>query len=473
MTLTGQRLAVAGMGRSGVAIAQAALERGAQATVYDERPLDDAARIATADRLQGLGATVVAGWHGRLADEAFDLLVASPGFRREHPAIRDALAAGREVISEVEFAGRIAQAPVVAATGTNGKSTTVVLAWLLLGAHGCDAVLCGNLSGSGYPEITLTEAADRSGPDAVLVAEVSCYQLDWVSGFRPRVAAITNVTEDHLDRYDGFEDYYRTKLRIFGGQGEGDVAVVNVSEPSTPLVRVLPAIPPGVAVRSFGRAGEAPDVKGQPISFRTALDCPYLILSGRQVRMADLPFGGRHSATNAAMAWEMACAFAGEPDSAAFDAMLGALAGFRGLAHRMERLGERGGVLVVNNSMCTNPMAVIASSDELSRRQWLLMGGRNKDADVAPLRDFLAARDHRVLFFGSAVELEAPDSIATCLGLPAPRYATLEEAFAAAVTEARPGEAIVLSPGGASTGVYANFVERGDAFREIARRWLD
>lgn len=472
MALSGQRFAVAGMGRSGVSIAEAALRSGAQATVYDEKPLDDAGRIATADHLQGLGAEVIAGWHGRLAGEPYDVLVASPGFRREHPAIRDAIAEGKEVISEVEFAFRITRAPIIAITGTNGKSTTAVLTWLLLRAAGRDAVLCGNIAGSGYPEKTLTEAASEAPAAAVLVAEISSYQLEWVTQFRPRAAAITNVTEDHMDRYDGFADYFATKLRVFAAQGEGDWAVVNASEPSTPVARVIQAIPSAVSVVAFERMDAGVASRNAPIHTRSAVGDDLIRLSGREVRLADLALGGGHNAKNAVMAWELACSVAGDPGEADFGARLGALADFKGLAHRMERLGSRGGVLVVNNSMCTNPMAVVASCEALHQRQWLLMGGRTKDADVAPLRAFLAAHDHAVVFFGAPSELDASDSIATQLSLDAPRMETLDAAFEYASARARGGEAIVLSPGGASTGAFANFQERGDAFRVLAQRWL-
>jgi UDP-N-acetylmuramoylalanine--D-glutamate ligase len=449
------------MGRSGVALAQAATRHGAQALVLDEQPAETPERIAVVERLQGMGAEVTPGWHGRLVGETYDLLVASPGFRREHPAIRDALAAGKEVISEVEFAYRIARNPIIAITGTNGKSTTTVLTWMLLqaGLGERRALLCGNISGSGFPELTLTEAAMAAESSDVLVAEVSSYQLEWVSSFRPRAAAITNITPDHLDRHPSFEDYFATKLRIFGAMGEGDVAVMNESEPSIPVARLLEALPLGVGVRTF--ALSRPSGASGPTTFR---DGDHVYFGGRRVDLAQLPLFGDHNVTNALMAYELATA-SGASD---FERMMAALVDFRGLEHRMERIGSRHGILVVNNSMCTNPMAVIASCRALPMRQHLLLGGLTKNLDFSPVRRFLEDSDHVAYVFGGSES----DALAEQIGSLAKRMPDLSAAFAAAVASARSGEAIVLSPGCLSAGPYENFRQRGEDFKRMAKEWL-
>lgn len=470
MSVRNLRVAIAGMGRSGQAIARACVEHGAEATVYDETTAETPDRLAIVDHLQGLGAQVVAGWHGRLDPADFDLLVASPGFRREHAAIRDALAGGREVISEVEFAYRIAKSPIVAITGTNGKSTTTVLTWLVLGGalgQGRRAILCGNLSGSGYPELTLTEAALDGSPQDILVAEVSSYQLEWVRDFRPRAAAITNVTPDHLDRHPTFEDYLQTKLRIFARMGAGDVAVANESEPSLPIERLLAAMAPEVGLRTFVADGARHTYsKGQFSSPTTYRDGDHLVLGGRSVAISDLPLTAEHDLTNAMMAWELALAAA--PDGA-FEPMLRGLLGFRGLENRMERLGERGGVLVVNNSMCTNPAAVVSSSRGLRMPQHLLMGGHTKNLDFTPVRDYLATSGHRAYLFGGT----ETDPLDAQLGGAWPRFASLDEAFAAACASAKAGEAILLAPGCMSASPFPSFRERGAHFRALARAWFE
>lgn len=448
--MKGKRIAVTGMGRSGVAIAIAAAKRGAVVALYDEKTLETPEQFALVDTLQGHGVEVVPGWHGRFESPTFDLLVTSPGFRRNHPALRDAQAAGKLIWSEVEFAYQISEAPIVAITGTNGKSTTVVMTWLMAGSS---AVLCGNLSGSGYPELTLTEAADASTPDQVLIAEISSFQLEWVQDFAPKVAAITNITPDHLDRHPDFADYRDTKLRLFANMGEDDTVIVNQNAP--PFVEILNAIPSGVDVRFIG------DADGSSKFGPTTLT-----LSGLgEVPLTDFPWKGRLNSVNAAMAWELARAALGEHANP--QQMVAALKGFRGLANRMERLGSYHGVAIVNNSMCTNPAAVIANSEATGGRQILLMGGVTKELDFSPVREYLATQPHEVILFGADSDLQEQ------LNHNWARTNTLADAFSLAMEKAKDGDTVILSPGCASAAPYLNFRERGDAFRAIVTHWLD
>jgi UDP-N-acetylmuramoylalanine--D-glutamate ligase len=363
--------------------------------------------------------------------------------------------ASREVVGEVEFAYRIARDPIVAITGTNGKSTTTVLTWTLLSAAGKEAVLCGNIAGSGYPEVTLTEAALRGGD--VLVAEVSSFQLETIKSFRPFVAAITTIAPDHLDRHPDFEDYKRCKLRIFENMGAGDTVVLNLDDASLRKDEV----PEGPRKVRFSPSG-----LGATNGF-TARVGGQLFLSGLQISVESLPLLGAHNLANAMMAWEIACAVLGEPSPDQAAAMLSALLQFKGLANRMEAVGEREGVLVVNNSMCTNPAAVIASSAGLARRQRLILGGNRKQLDFAPVGDYLRTTAHTAYLFGPDTE-----GLNAQLKGSWPSFPTMQDAFFAAVADAEPGDAVVLMPGCASAEPYANFRERGDAFRGLAKEWL-
>ena len=462
----GMRIAVAGMGRSGIAIATEARRSLALPTVFDEQAAETPAQFEAVERLQGQGIPVVTGWHGRLDPAEFDLLVASPGFRREHPAIRDMVRGGREVISEVEFAYRLAESPIVAITGTNGKSTTTTLTWLLIRAAGVEAVLCGNISGSGYEEVTLTEAA-ALGPGRILVAEVSSYQLEWVRDFRPKVAAITNVTPDHLDRHPSFEDYRATKQRLFAKMGEGDVVVANADEPSMPLESIEASVPAGVGLRLFSVGFGQDRDRGHEVEARTRVETEQLVLGGRRVARASLGDLSEHNAINMAMAWELATAALGTITDAQAEAMIGSLARFRGLEHRMEHLGTREGVTVINNSMCTNPRAVVSSLASRRERLHVLMGGMTKNLDFSPVAEFLERTAHRLYLIG-----RPEDDLVKQLGGLGNRFDSLEEAFDAAVSAAVSGEAIVFAPGCASAYPYSNFRERGEAFRAIAGAWL-
>lgn len=454
MNLIGKRVAILGMARSGVSVARAVSMLGATATVLDQKPADSDAIIGAVDELHGIGVQAVAGWHGRIDADEFDMLVVSPGVPRRHPALRDMR--DKPAIGEIEFAYRIARDPIVAITGTNGKSTTTVLTWTLLSAAGKNAVLCGNIAGSGYDEVTLTDAAIGGGD--VLVAEVSSFQLETVDGFRPFVAAITNIAPDHLDRHPDFEDYKRCKLRIFEKMRSTECAVINVDDKS-----VTSADMPDLAKKvKFSPSGL------NPSNGHTARAASQLFLSGAEIKSASLPILGEHNVANAMMSWEIACAMLGEPTEEQRDAMLSALLKFKGLANRMETIGEKSGVLVINNSMCTNPSAVIASSKGLSRRQRLLIGGNRKNLDFSSVGDYLRTSKHTAYLFGP----DCPE-VNRQLRADWPELDSMEGAFLAATKEAQPGDAIILMPGCASADPYANFRERGDAFKAMAMEWIN
>jgi UDP-N-acetylmuramoylalanine--D-glutamate ligase len=463
------------------------------------------------DEAIAAGIPVNLGWSGWFSEEAWDLVVTNPAVPKGHEKLCEAVQSGRQVISEVEFAYRISRAPIVAITGTNGKSTTTVMTMLCLRAGGIDAVLCGNIFGSGYPEIPLTEAALRSTPEQVLVAEISSFQLEWVVEFDPIVAGITNITPDHLDRHPTFADYAETKHRIFAAQSSRDFAVVRANDPvvhvpgakrtayrprhsrRTEIAAEEPASAP--TVLTFGATGEHARVEENELA-----------VLHRHIKIDSLPFREPHNLTNAAMACLLAYAVLAvranqDPESDAAellyeaekeyrrtnrrsvydsrvpeehpfrvlpDKIIEGLMQFRGLAHRMEWLGERGGVRVVNNSMCTNPDAVIKSAQSIRDRTHLLIGGVNKGLDFKPLAHYLANHRNKAYLFGTD-----GNTLDNMLGGGYPVFATLNLAFEAATREARPGEVIMLAPGCASTDQFRDFRERGEVFKAMAKEWLE
>ena len=434
-----------GIGRSGVAAAQALLTLGLQPVVVDEGTGDSPARDRAAARLAELGVEAIPRWSGEFADLGAESVVVSPAAPKTHAGLLRAEQAGIEVIGEIELAYRVARAPIVAITGTNGKSTTTVMTWLALRAVGRTAWLCGNIYGSGYAEVPLTEAALAAGPDDVLVAEVSSFQLERVSRFRPRAAAITNLTPDHLNRYRDFADYATTKRRVFAAQVAHDTAVVPLGVPA----------PKGPLVRTFG--GPHADAR---------VEHGNLVVGNWSTALDELPFAEPHNVLNAQTALLLGEAIAGTD---ALDGLADGLHGFRGLVHRMERVGEHGGVLLINNSMCTNPAAVLASSDSVQARvQHLLVGGANKSLDFAPLKALHEGPERRLYLFGS--EAQAIDVLVggrNCV------FDTLDEAFAEAVANAEPGDVVMLAPGCASTDQFEDFRERGELFRRLAKEWLE
>lgn len=436
------RVAILGGGRSGVASAKAVLKLGGNPTIFDAKAEDDPS-LASARELD---VDLVGGFTGDLPG-GFDQLVVSPGVASDNVTILSALRQSVEVIGEIELAYRVSEAPVVAITGTNGKSTTTVMAWQCLRAAGVDAILCGNIYGSGYAEIPMTEAALAARSDQVLVAEVSSFQLEWVSRFRPIAAGITNITEDHLSRHGTFGAYVEAKRRIYSAMGGKDVGVSRSGDALTAPVDILNWTFDG---------GDA------------WFDGERIHVGEISVPLADLPFREPHNILNAQMALLLAkAALQRKGREGEFSKCFDGLREFKGLAHRMEWIGEARGIAFVNNSMCTNPAAVVASSLGHGRPQRILIGGRNKGMDLKPLADFLNATSHTAYLYG-----ETATEVSRLLTAPHSVSKDMREAFQRATAEALPGETILLAPGFASQDGFDDFRQRGDVFRALAKEWL-
>lgn len=487
--MTDARVGILGLGRSGISAAKAALRLGAKPYVVDEKPASGA-QLANKVELQEMGVRVDDGWTGAFSRENADVVVTSPGVPRDNVKLTGAVERGLEVIGEIELAYRVAKAPILALTGTNGKSTTTVMSFLCAQSAGLDPILCGNIYGSGFEEVPLTEAALTAQPEQVLVAEISSFQLEWTRDFHPVSAGITNIWADHLNRYNGsLADYAATKQRIFLAQTSDDYAVVRAHDP---LVKA----PIGPHVMTFGSGGEHAQVEDDAIT-----------VLGYKMAGKKLPFQEPHYLQNAAMAsllvyglcrWRRerdpnghAAALLNQAEAEARaakaarrtvysrretgvepwvmpPAIMSGLLDFRGLAHRMEPVGEREGVRVINNSMCTNVDAIIKSAMAIREPKHLLIGGVNKGVDFKPLKNYLANRQSKAYLFGRDAA-----SINQMLGAEWPTFETMQEAFAAATRAVKQGEAIMLSPGCASFDQFEDFRDRGDVFKQIAKEWLN
>jgi len=483
--LAGVRVGILGIGRSGVAAAKAARHAGGHPFVVDEK----AGAPGSVLELRSLGIAAATDWTGSFSSGNADLVVTSPGVPKDNPRLQEALSAGIEVIGEIELAYRIAKAPIVALTGTNGKSTTTVMTYLCLESAGQRPILCGNIYGSGYEEMPLTEAAVAAEADQVLVAEVSSFQLDFTPTFRPVSAGITNIWEDHLNRYGGsMAAYAAVKHLIFAHQTAEDYAVVRAHDP---VVRP----PKGPIVLTFGSGGEHAQV-----------ETDQLIILGTRLAAKDLPFKEPHNYQNAAMAALLGYGYLRvrrdrDPGSEAArilhtaeaqaeatiaarrsvysqrrpnqkpwvapPELLAGLKQFRGLSHRMEVLGDKSGVKVINNSMCTNVDAILKSATAIREPKHLLIGGVNKGLDFRPLRNYLANRRDQAYLYGRDAA-----AINETLGGGWPVFAKLREAFDAAKAASKPGEVIMLSPGCASFDEFEDFRHRGNVFKELAMEWL-
>lgn len=445
-TLAGRPVAVVGLARSGVAAARLLHAVGARVLAADLKPL--AALGAEAQGLAALGVTLLTGGAHAEALAAVDLVVVSPGVPLDSPQLRAARAAGVPLIGELELGWRAAEADTIAITGTNGKTTTTALVGALLRAHAARPVLvAGNI---GTP---LTAHALDVPADGILVCEVSSFQLETIDAFGPRVAAVLNVTPDHLDRHGTFEAYLEAKARIFLNQTEADCAVLNADDASAPVL----ARRTRARVVWFSRRGaRVPGVFVDAGWIAAALD-------GRVERLcplAEFPLRGAHNVENALAA--TACAlWAG----LAPEAIRRGLAGFRGVPHRLERVRELDGVVYYNDSKGTNVASTVRALESFTERVVLIAGGVGKGQDFAPLGAAARGRVAHAVVIGR--DGPAVAEALAAAGVPVTRAPSLEAAVEAARAAARPGDVVLLSPACASFDMFENFEHRGDVFRAL------
>jgi UDP-N-acetylmuramoylalanine--D-glutamate ligase len=447
----GRTVAVFGLARSGLAAAKALIAGGAKLACWDEN--EEARAVAATEGLE-LVDLAEADW------SSFAALVLAPGVPLTHPSphwtVLRAQAAGVEIIGDIElFARAVAMAPehkrprIVAITGTNGKSTTTALIGHVLKAAGRDARVGGNIG------VGVLDLPDMHG-GAIYVLELSSYQLDLTSTLKPDVSILLNISPDHLERHGGMEGYLAAKRRVLLNQGKGDTAVIGVDDAF------------GQQICTEITAANKRTI--WPISARKSIGRGVYVLQGRLYDAVDgrvsevidltpirsLP--GRHNWQNAAAAYAAARALGVSTADAAEG-----LQSFPGLAHRMETIGAIGNVRFVNDSKATNADAARQAMSSYPRFFWIA-GGRPKEGGIAGLEDLFSGIA-RAYLIG-----EAEGDFARTLEGHAPyaRAGTLDAAVRAAFADARKeeGEAIVLfSPACASFDQYADFEQRGEAFR--------
>jgi UDP-N-acetylmuramoylalanine--D-glutamate ligase len=433
-----RRALVIGFRRTGEAAARLLQRRGVAVRVSDGRSAD-ALAIAPADH---------AGIELRLGEDGLDLLddvdlvVPSPGVPREAPLLQEAVRRGIPIHSEIELAFRVLECPVIAITGTNGKSTTTTLVGTALERAGWSTFVGGNL---GTPLVT---AVDR--PYDVAVAEVSTFQLEWVERFRPRVGCLLNVTPDHLDRHADFAEYRALKARLFAYQWPEDVAVLNRDDPETwRLASTLAA-----RVVSFG-------VDEVPVG-------AFLRDGAVVLRLPDMPeerydlsrtrLVGRHNVENILAAVTVA-RLAGAPATAVAEA----IDAVEPLPHRLALVADRAGVRWYDDSKATNVGAAVKSLQSFDGPVLLVAGGVDKGGDYAPLAAAAAGKVRRALVIGAARERIA-EALAT-RDVPVDRVASLDDAVATAASLARAGDTVLLAPACSSFDMFTDYAARGRAFR--------
>jgi len=432
--LAGRRVLVLGLGDTGLAVARWVERQGGAARVADSR--------AAPPRAADFRGDVRTGPFGAALLEGVDLVCISPGLSLQEEIVRIALGRGIPVLGEIEFFAWQVRAHngtrVLAVTGTNGKTTVTALAGHLLRAAGLDVEVAGNI---GPP--ALQALAARAQPPAAWVLELSSYQLETTWSLEPEAAALLNVSEDHLDRYAGIEDYAAAKARIFIGQG---VQVLNRDS-----WRSLAMGQPSRRRITFGL-----DAPRSEEDFGV-VDGMLHEGSRALLPVAQLQIHGAHNVANALAA----CALARTLDVPR-EALAAGLAGFRGLPHRLQRVAMRRGVAWFDDSKGTNVGAALAALRGLGRPAVLIAGGDGKGQDFAPLAPAVAAHARAVLLIGRDAPLLERALAAS--GVPLERCATLDAAVARAAALARAGDAVLLSPACASFDMFRDYRQRGEAF---------
>ena len=456
--LKDRRVLVVGLGKSGIGAVRLALREGARVTAFDERPFESISGSSQGAAVASLVERGVEFFCGARDFErrvelfrAAELVVVSPGFPLARPEIAAARQAGAQVVGEIELASWFLDkgATVIGISGTNGKSTVTSLTGALCAASGRATFTGGNL---GDP---LSEAIVRGDAIDFAVLELSSFQLEGIESLRPKVACLTNLTPDHLDRYADHAAYGAAKKRIFRNQDESDFGVVNARDEG-----VL-ALIEGERCRRFTFG------MGAAVDRAARFDAGMISLrldsgSGEETyRLANANLRGPHNAENA-----MAAILCARLSGVSPEAVQSGLDSYPGLAHRLEIVGEVDGVEFVNDSKATNIDSTIVALRSFERGVFLIAGGRGKGLPYAPLAELARGRVECVLTIGEDASLieKACDGIVPTIGC-----GDLETAMRTAFERARPGDVVLLSPACASYDQFANFEVRGETFRAIAQ----
>jgi UDP-N-acetylmuramoylalanine--D-glutamate ligase len=434
MDVNGKQVVVLGLGISGMEAAKLLQDQGARVTVRDNADNATVNRRAEALRQRGIGVELGAGIPA--TEGRFDFCVLSPGIHPDAPLVRRLRQAGLPMLGELEVAYRFCKCPIVAITGTNGKTTTTELVDAVLAAGGKRTKASGNIG-------TAFSAAVRDSANLdVMVLEVSSFQLEHIVEFRPRISVHLNLTPDHLDRYGSMEEYEAAKWQIFRNQTLDDVAIVNTN------LRL-----PEMAARkiTFSVIGTAADYQ---------LIDGWLVARGEQVlEQSRTNLIGPHNAENMLAALAVADLY-----HVPREAAIRALCDYKPLPHRCEKVGMIDGVTFINDSKATNIDALEKALLAQRSPVVLMAGGKDKGLDFSGLRPLLREKVKAIVLIGQMTEklFAIWNSAVPCV-----RANSLADAVEQARQLARPGDAVLFSPGCSSFDMFKDFEDRGDQFRAL------
>lgn len=445
--IPGKRFAVIGGARSGLAVALLLKEHRAEVFLSELAPEEKMPAVRA--ELEAHGIPFEFGAHSLRVFDA-ETLVLSPGVLSDAPVVREAHARGHGVVSELEVASWFCRGPVVAITGTNGKTTATTLTGRLLFDAGVPAVVAGNI-GTAFSEVVT-----GMPPGGTAVVEVSSFQLDHIRTFRPKVAILLNITPDHLDRYEhSFEKYIASKCRIFENQGSGDVLIYNEDDEVT-RTRVASGAAPGLRLLPFslqGRVAEGAWIEN---------GCLVTVLKGRRTEILpaeNVAIPGLHNLSNA-----MAATLAGQVMGISGPSIRRTLEEFRGVEHRLESVRTVNGVHFVNDSKATNVESVWYALQSFVSPIVLLLGGRDKGNDYSRLQALV--RDHcRVIIAIGESAGKVRESFEHLV--PVHVATTMEDAVRKGARYAHPGDTVLLSPACASFDWFEDYEHRGRVFKSV------
>ena len=442
MLFTKQSFLVAGLSRSGIAASEYLIGKGAAVYVFDDVENENVAAAESA--LAARGCHIV--HKDELAEKAdkCDVLVLSPGIPVDHPLPVSFRKAGKRVIGEAELGALALRCPVIAVTGTNGKTTTVTMLEEILKAAGQKALACGNV---GKP---ITSCLESLGEDSVAVAEISSFQLETLYSLRPHVAVILNVTEDHLNRHYNMDNYIFLKSRLLKNSAESEYAVLNYDDP---------------IVRAFAEKTKAKVVW---FSLKEKVEGGYLAdgyfcyLGEKLFPESELPLDGEHNRADA-----LAAICAAKLFGVTNAVITASLKAFRGVKHRLEKLGAVNGITFIDDSKATNVDSAIKAVNSVRGETVLLVGGKDKGYLYEPLFDAIKSSGvvHTVIYGENAFRIlnaalkQSYHSVTLCR--------PFDMAVRIAYLSARPGQNVLLSPASASFDSFKSYEERGDRFAEL------
>ena len=457
--LAGVNATVVGLARSGIAAAHLLQEAGANVTVADQKEQGELGPALA--RLDQSAVTLTLGRGYESACDRADLVIISPGVPYRLESLERVRRRGGKVLSELELASRFFTAPILAVTGTNGKSTTVTLIGKMLQKSGKRAFVGGNLGtalSEAARQVLQASKVGSNDPFDAVVVEVSSFQLETVERFHPWIAGLLNVTMDHQDRYDSIDEYIAAKQRIFENQGPSDYALFNLDDPTADAMRQRVK----AQVLGFTRTRMLPS----DISGGAYLDGDRIMVrSSGQLeevcRRTDMKILGHHNVENA-----MAAATYAQLCGCPIAVIRSVLGDFPGLEHALEVVRERRGVRFVNDSKGTNVDATLRALESIDHPIWLIAGGRDKGGDFARLALAIRQRVRRLVLIGEAAPLIA--RAVQCDELT-DRAATLREAVDLAATGAMAGDVVLLSPACARFDMFADYQDRGRQFKNLVQ----